>query len=115
MLPEFTHLCALYPRRLGCDSYGERDFSLVPSWGYEEENHPWPFWLGADATGFIRSARGGVHLPTDLREDPDIVWKIDLGQKTHRRLVNGNDQCTRRIRRIYWSKDAVGSVDDLDA
>ena len=38
-------------------------------------------------------------------EDPDIVWKIDLGKKTQRRSLNGKDNCTRRIRRIYWEVD----------
>ena len=47
-------------------------------------------------------------------EDPSIVWKIDLGKKTQRRLVEGKDNCSRRIRRIYSSKDDAGS-DGLDA
>ena len=47
-------------------------------------------------------------------EDHSIVWKIDLGKKTQRRLFNSIDQCARRIRRIYSSKDDAGS-DGRDA
>ena len=43
-----------------------------------------------------------------LTDDDSIVWKIDLGKKTQRRLSYGIDQCERRIRRIYMSKDDVG-------
>ena len=42
-------------------------------------------------------------------EDPSVVWKIDIGKKTQRRLVDGKDNCKRRIRRIFLSTDTVGS------
>ena len=48
-------------------------------------------------------------------EDPSVVWKIDLGEKTQRRLVNGQDNCSRRIRRIFLSTDTVGSSEARDA
>ena len=48
-------------------------------------------------------------------EDPSVVWKIDLGKKTQRRLVNGQDNCSRRIRRIFLSTDTVGSSEARDA
>ena len=48
-------------------------------------------------------------------EDPPLVWKLDLGKKTQRRLVNGQDNCSRRIRRIFLRIDTVGSSEAGDA
>ena len=54
-----------------------------------------------------------VRIPDN--EDPSLVWKLDLGKKTQRRLVNGQDNCSRRIRRIFLSIDTVGSPEAGDA
>ena len=48
-------------------------------------------------------------------EDPSVVWKLDLGKKTQRRLLDGKDNCSRRIRRIFLSIDTVGSSEAGDA
>ena len=40
----------------------------------------------------------------------DVIWKFDLGSMTQRRLVNGKDQCTRRIRRIYYEDNSDGGI-----
>ena len=48
-------------------------------------------------------------------EDPSLVWKLDIGKKTQRRLVNRQEQSSRRIRRIFLSIDTVGSPEAGDA
>ena len=40
----------------------------------------------------------------------NVIWKFDLGSMTQRRLVNGKDQCTRRIRRIYYEDNSDGGI-----
>ena len=57
-------------------------------------------------------------LRVERGKNPSIVWKIDLGKKTQRRLVEGVDDCSRRVRRIYLTIDVVGEDDgrtDADA
>ena len=54
-----------------------------------------------------------IRIPDN--EDPSLVWKLDLGKKTQRRLVNGQDNCSRRVRRIFLSIDTVGSPEAGDA
>jgi hypothetical protein len=39
-----------------------------------------------------------------------VIWKFDLGSMTQRRLLNGRDQCTRRIRRIYYEDNSDGGI-----
>ena len=48
----------------------------------------------------------------------DVVWKFDLGSMTQRRLLDGIDQCTRRIRRIHTEdnhESGNSSNQDLNA
>ena len=48
----------------------------------------------------------------------DVVWKFDLGSMTQRRLLDGTDQCTRRIRRIHTEdnhESGNSSSTDLNA
>ena len=50
--------------------------------------------------------------PTWLRiPRDDVIWKFDLVGMTQRRIKNGNDECTRRIRRIFVRDDFA----DMDA
>ena len=87
---------------------------LVASWEYEENTiHSHYGWVPMapefsaqleEAYAIDSSSVFRISNPEDHR----IVWKIDLGKKTQRRLSYGIDQCERRIRRIYMSKDDVG-------
>ena len=58
-----------------------------------------------------------IRVPTPLDDGPNssgltyIVWKIDIGNMSQRRLVNGKDKCGRKIRRIF----ALGSDSDDDS
>ena len=94
---------------------------LVVSWEYEEKTiHSHYGWVPMAPEYSAQLEEAYAIDPTSVfripsPEDDRLVWEIDLGKKTQRRLVTGNDQCARRIRRTYWSKDAVGSDDDLDA
>lgn len=93
---------------------------LVVSWEYEEFTiHRHYGWVPMAPEFSAQLEEAFAIDPTSVirikcTEEPSIVWKIDLGQKTQRRLSNGIDQCARRIRRIYLSKDDVGS-DGRDA
>ena len=58
--------------------------------------------------------RGFVIRAPD-NKDPSLVWKLDIGKKTQRRLVNGQEQSSRRIRRIFLSIDTVGSLEAGDS
>jgi hypothetical protein len=87
---------------------------LVTSWEYEEKTiHQHYGWVPMDTDlsdqleeAFAIDPNSVLRIPST--DDDSIVWKIDLGQMTQRRLFNGIDQCERRIRRIYMSKDDVG-------
>ena len=40
-----------------------------------------------------------------LRDEDNVVWKFCLREMTQRRLIDGNDECKRRIRRIFVCDD----------
>ena len=93
---------------------------LVVSWEYEEKTiHSHYGWVAMAPEYSSLLEETYAITPTSVMrilnpEDKRIVWKIDLGKKTQRRLVNNIDQCERRIRHIYLSKDDDGP-DMIDA
>ena len=98
--------------------------TLVPAWEFEERTKTgWVGWVAMDAalTSQLEAAyldNPHAILRVERGKNPSIVWKIDLGKKTQRRLVEGVDDCSRRVRRIYLTIDVVGEDDgrtDADA
>ena len=93
---------------------------LVVSWEYEEKTiHSHYGWVPMAPEYSAQLEEAYAIDPTSVfripsPEDDRLVWEIDLGKKTQRRLFNNIDQCARRIRRIYSSKDDAGS-DGRDA
>ena len=96
---------------------------MKPSWEYEEKTiHGHWGWVPMAQQisdlledSYYKDPGAIVRLANE--DDSDIVWKLDLGAMTQRRLRDGLDNCTRRIRRIFVEKDSdppcpsVASVD----
>ena len=83
-------------------------------WEFEEKTKTgWVGWAAMDAD--LSAALEAAYLNNphaifrvEKSKNPFIVWKFDLGKKTQRRLVEGVDDCSRRVRRIYLTIDVVG-------
>ena len=93
-------------------------------WEFEERTKTgWVGWAAMDAAlsaeleaEYLKDPHAILRI--ERSTTPFIVWKIDLGKKTQRRLVEGVDDCSRRVRRIYLTIDVVGEDDgrtDADA
>ena len=91
------------------------DPSTDAVWEYEEKTiHGHLGWVPMspdfpDQLEALYAIQPGAVIRIQKSEDPSVVWKIDIGKKTQRRLVDGKDNCKRRIRRIFLSTDTVGS------
>ena len=104
-------------------SYSVATSNMKPSWEYQEITlHRHLGWVPMAQhmsdlleDSYCKDPCAIVRIPNE--DDAEIVWKLDLGKMTQRRLREGLDNCTRRIRRIFVEKDgdppcpSVASVD----
>ena len=80
-------------------------------WEYAEYGNRWDKRGWFEMHAEVAKQLEGVfadYEPTWLRitRDDDIIWKFDLVGMTQRRIKDGKDECTRRIRRIFVRDDS---------
>ena len=87
---------------------------LVPFWEYSERtwqgNQAWvlmdPDCSAKLEEAFVKDQKSIVVFPIPDEED-NVVREINLGNLTQRRLRDGENECTKWIRRIYMSPTMV--------
>ena len=81
--------------------------SCTPAWEYEEKGFngtrgwfPMHNWIAIQLETLFINGRGQEETIIRFTDTQGVVWKFDLMMMTQRRIRDGQDECTRRIRRI---------------
>ena len=81
--------------------------SCTPAWEYEEKGYngtrgwfPMHNWIAIQLETHFINGRGQEETIIRFPDTQGVVWKFDLMMMTQRRIRDGQDECTRRIRRI---------------
>ena len=63
-------------------------------------------WI-AEQLEKVSTDNAAAEEPSKLRlaHEDGVIWKFDLIEMTQRRIKDGNDECTRHIRRIFVRDD----------
>jgi len=81
--------------------------SWTPAWEYEEKGFnrtrgwfPMHNWIAKQLETLFINGSGQEETIIRFTDAQGVVWKFDLVMMTQRRIRDGQDECTRKIRRI---------------